>query len=234
MESIFSTVLRSGPILFPSERPAWSAPVPSADARQGGSHATTNSALFIRVLDALDYGLMLVTDNARLRFANRAALRECASMRCMRLHDGHVRPRQDHEHEPFLKALAASCKGRRSMLTFQSSESALSLAVVPVDEPATASGESATLLVFGRREVCEPLSVDFFAREHRLTPAEGVVLRGLCRGARPGEIARDAGVAVTTVRTQIGSIRLKTGAKSIGDLVRMVTVLPPIVPVLVG
>ena len=37
---------------------------------------------------------------------------------------------------------------------------------------------------------------------------------------------------MSTVRTQITSIRMKTGARSIGELVRLVTVLPPIVPVL--
>ena len=58
------------------------------------------------------------------------------------------------------------------------------------------------------------------------------MLRGLAGGLRPAQIARAAGVAMSTVRTQITSIRLKTGARSIGELVRLVTVLPPIVPVL--
>ena len=43
-----------------------------------------------------------------------------------------------------------------------------------------------------------------------------------------GETA-DASVAVSTVRTQIGSIRIKTGASSIRELVRQVAVLPPLV-----
>jgi DNA-binding CsgD family transcriptional regulator len=94
------------------------------------------------------------------------------------------------------------------------------------------STDATALVVFGRRQVCEPLSVEFYAREHRLTAAETSVLRGLADGLRPAQIAREAGVAMSTVRTQITSIRLKTGARSIGELVRLVTVLPPIVPVL--
>ena len=43
------------------------------------------------------------------------------------------------------------------------------------------------------------------------------------------EVARQQGVAVSTVRTQIGSIRAKTGAGSISELVRQVAVLPPLV-----
>jgi len=41
-------------------------------------------------------------------------------------------------------------------------------------------------------------------------------------------------VAVSTVRTQIGSIRAKTGAASISELVRQVAVLPPLVGALRG
>jgi DNA-binding CsgD family transcriptional regulator len=35
-------------------------------------------------------------------------------------------------------------------------------------------------------------------------------------------------VAISTVRTQIGNLRLKTGAQSIRALVRQVAVLPPL------
>ena len=185
--------------------------------------------LFMRVLDELDYGLMLVTDQARLRFANRVALRECTPARCMRLHDGHVLPRHEREQQGFFRALAASRLGRRSMLNLRVDDAQVCLAVVPLGETA---GMPATLLVFGRRQVCEPLTVEFFAREQHLTAAETTVLRALCDGARPAEIARQCGVAVSTVRTQVSSLRSKTGARSIGELVRMVTVLPPIVPVL--
>jgi DNA-binding CsgD family transcriptional regulator len=41
-------------------------------------------------------------------------------------------------------------------------------------------------------------------------------------------------VAVSTVRTQIGSIRAKAGAGSISELVRQVAVLPPLVGALRG
>ena len=90
------------------------------------------------------------------------------------------------------------------------------------------------LVLFNRAQMCETLSVELFARAHGLTHAESAVLTGLCRGAAPARIARDVGVAVSTVRTQVASLRQKTGAASIADLVRQVAVLPPIVPTLVG
>jgi DNA-binding CsgD family transcriptional regulator len=52
------------------------------------------------------------------------------------------------------------------------------------------------------------------------------VLKALCSGLRPSQIAKEAGVAVSTVRAHIGPVRSKTGSSSIGDLIRTVTALP--------
>ena len=201
--------------------------------RRSGQSIGTSIHVLVRALDALDHGVMLVNDKACLRFASRAALRICASTHCIRLSAGHLEAAQAHEQQHLLRALAAARTGHRSLLTFQSPEPMLSLAVVPLgDSPGAVSGEPAVLLVFGKRQVCEPLSVDFFASQHRLTMAETSVLKGLLNGLRPAQIAQDAGVAMSTVRTHISNMRLKTASKSIGELVRLVTVLPPIVSLL--
>ncbi|MFL6663156.1 MAG: helix-turn-helix transcriptional regulator [Rhizobacter sp.] len=213
------------PILLPLDIAAGFAAPRARPSEPGLGHA-----LFTRVLDELDYGVMLVGENGRVQFANRAARRDCAQAQGLRMADGHLQARHERDHDALLRALAAARTGRRSLLTFASKAQVQSLAIVPMGELPT--GEAAALLVLGRRQVCEPLTVQFFAREHRLTTAETTVLRGLAEGRRPADIARDGGVAMSTVRTQITSIRLKTGARSIGDLVRLVTVLPPIVPVL--
>ena len=59
-------------------------------------------------------------------------------------------------------------------------------------------------------------------------------LRELCPGIEPRELTQLHGVALTTVRTQIAAIRLKVGAQSIGDVLRRVAVLPPVVGALRG
>jgi len=61
-----------------------------------------------------------------------------------------------------------------------------------------------------------------------LDAAETRVLVALCQGIPPGAAAAEIGVGIATVRTQIGSIRQKTGAQSIRALVRQVAVLPPL------
>jgi DNA-binding CsgD family transcriptional regulator len=151
----------------------------------------------------------------------------------MQMRNGCVLPRDVQQQEAFLRALATWRSGRRTLLTLDSDESQVSLALVPVaDAPAALYDAPVMLLVFGKRRVCEPLSVEFYARSHRLTGAETTVLTELCNGLRPAEIAQRCGVALSTVRSQIGSIRQKTGAGSIAELVRMMIGLPPIIPAL--
>jgi DNA-binding CsgD family transcriptional regulator len=78
------------------------------------------------------------------------------------------------------------------------------------------------------------LSAHWFARSHGLTPAETRVLAALCDGLAPSVIAQAQSVAMSTVRSQIGAIRAKTGAPSIRALVRQIAVLPPLVGALRG
>ena len=56
-----------------------------------------------------------------------------------------------------------------------------------------------------------------------------IVLAALGMGVAPADIAQEQGVKLSTVRTQIGSIRAKIGVSSITDLVRRVAALPPMV-----
>ena len=192
----------------------------------------SRTGLLMRVLNELDYGLMIVSDTARVGMANRAALQECQPAQTMQIHDGCVQPREERDRAAFAKALAASRLGRRSMLTLRSLQDAVSLAVVPIGEVAESGDAFGALLAFGKRQACETLSIEFFARNHELTTAESRVLKSLCNGLKPVQIARDADVAVSTIRTHIANLRLKTSAKTIGELVRRLTMLPPIVPAL--
>ena len=84
-------------------------------------------------------------------------------------------------------------------------------------------------LLLGRSSVCEDLSLQCFAGNRGVTAAETRVLAALGRGVTPAEIAREQGVKISTVRTQISAIRQKTGTGTITALVRLVAGLPPMV-----
>jgi DNA-binding CsgD family transcriptional regulator len=178
-----------------------------------------------RMLDELDYGMLLLDTQGRVLHANHAARRACADNPVLQLLGDRLQTR-DSEHAPLLdEALDAARHGRRKLLVLGGADDPVNVAVVPLE----AEGMRATLLMMNRRQVCEPLSLQGFARCHALTLAETRLLEGLCAGIDPRALARRHGVSLATVRTQIRCIRAKTGADSIRDLLRQLSVLPPIV-----
>jgi DNA-binding CsgD family transcriptional regulator len=180
-----------------------------------------------RMLDIVDYGLLLVADDGRVAYANEVARAELAHGHPLHIEAGVLTARRAADATALRQALhGATRRSAQSLLTVgDAGGGRVGVSVVPLGEP----GElPTTLLVLGKRQACEELSRDAFARQHALTLAETRVLKGLCGGAKPAEIARSCGVKLTTVRTQIGSIRLKTGARDIGEIVQEVSRLPPL------
>jgi DNA-binding CsgD family transcriptional regulator len=183
-------------------------------------------------LDEIDYGLLIVTHPSHVVHINHIARAELESDHPLQVVGQDLRTRLPADDGPVRDALAdAAQRDRRCMLTIGSAGSRVSIAVVPL--PATDDNEKGvTLLMFSKRRVCEELSVDAFARCHGLTAAETQVLKALCAGTTPNDAARRQGVRLSTVRTQIGSIRAKTGATSIRALVQQVARLPPLISAL--
>ncbi|MCY7306724.1 MAG: hypothetical protein LH632_11355 [Rhodoferax sp.] len=130
--------------------------------------------------------------------------------------------------------------GLRGILNLGLGARITSVAVVPLSAPAAPDtnqqrqDRQATaqrcyaLLVFAKEQVCDHSSMAIFSRECGLTHAESQVLAKVCRGLRPIEIASHHGVQISTVRTQLRSIRVKTSSETIGAVVQQVSALPPI------
>jgi DNA-binding CsgD family transcriptional regulator len=186
------------------------------------------AAWLVPMLDEIDYGMLLVGDDAQVNFQNHAARQELDEHHPLQLRGRTLVAQRPQDVAPLYDALAAAQRGLRRLLTLGEGMYRVSLSVVPVRE-VIGQGAAFTLLLLGKRQVCEKLSVQGFARSVKLTAAETRVLEQLCDGVSPTQIAALAGVQVCTVRTQIGSIRAKTGAASIRDLVQQVAVLPPLV-----
>lgn len=205
---------------------------PARDAANDSAEASALGQCLSRVLDEIDYGMLLVTDTAQITLHNHAARLELDGDHPLQLRDQTLSTRRPEDMNALMEALGAAQRGLRRLLTLGEGEQRVSISVVPLPDALSAlRGGSGyvTLLMLGKRQVCAALSVQGFARSHHMTPAETRVLEALCQGMKPNEIAKLGNVAVSTVRTQIGSIRVKTGAASIRDLVRQVAVLPPLV-----
>lgn len=214
---------------------ATSAPRPRGYAGPERRNAPARSPHWLAAtLDEIDYGMLLLADEAKAIHVNHVARAELDAEHPLQLLGGELHARHRHDAQALAEALqAASRRGLRKLLTFGTGAQRVSLSVVPLPSPFE-PGWPVTLVLLGKRQVCAGLSVQGFATSHGLTGAETRVLAALCHGTPPTEVAAQLGVRIATVRTQIGSIRLKTGTDSIRDLVRRVAVLPPLMGALRG
>ena len=191
---------------------------------------------FAFLLDQIDYGMLVLAGDHSVRYANHAAREALAGEHPLSLHGDELRARVNVEAGALRKALESARRGLRSLLVFGSGGRSVGVAVVPLQGAlARRSGgasEPEMLLVLGKSAVGGDMAVGWYARLHGLTAAETAVLNQLCSGALPTEIARRQGVALSTIRTQIGSIRAKTGARTIAAVQRKVAALPPMVSAL--
>lgn len=183
-------------------------------------------AMLKSALDEVDYGVLLLGTGARVLHLNRRAGQLLADTELpLQVCDGRLRARRNVDAAILLDALAASGRGLRRLLALGDDQHRQLAVLVPV-----APGVSELLL--GRTNMCEQLSVHGYARALGLTDAESRVLGELGQGMTPAQIAERQGVKISTVRTQIGAIRVKACAGSIRELQRQVASLPPMLNVL--
>lgn len=206
---------------------AWMPPMPGSLLPRPAPEAP----MLMRVLDEIDYGVMLVDASGALRYANQIARREVLRGGPLRLSQGQVGAASAHDQAVLATALADAQRGRRRLFALGQNGGALPVAVVPMAAD-DGEGEALAMLVLGKRPDNDTLSIDFYARSHGLTGAELTVLKRMAGGLKPKEVAREQGVAISTVRSHICSIRNKTQTGSIRDLLNRVAALPPITPLI--
>ncbi|MEO3715485.1 helix-turn-helix transcriptional regulator [Roseateles flavus] len=182
------------------------------------------------VLEELDYGVLLVSGSGQLLYTNHAARRTLDARFPLQVQGGQLRTRLDTDNGPLFEALGkAETEGRRCLLRLGEGSERTNVVVVPLNRNVE---QAAVLLVLERLQLCADLAAQWFALRYGLTPTETEVLKLLSEGARPNKVAEEQGVAISTVRTQIQSIRAKSGAQSIGELLRQLAVLPPLMSAL--
>lgn len=181
-----------------------------------------------RALDVIDYGVLLVHDDSQVVHVNQVARQELDDHHPLQIMGGCLRVRRPQDVAPLHAAIACACgKGLQRMLSLGDAPlDQTTLSIIPIPQLG-GPGRTGAVLVFAKRQHCTDLTAEAFARHHQLTQAELRVLKQLCLGRRPADIAKAQGVALCTVRTQIGSLREKTRAPSISDLVSQVGRLPP-------
>ena len=200
-------------------------------SRQGNETSAIRASMLLRLLDEIDYGMTLVTLEGTLLFANRQAAQELESGGPLELVQGELRAIDASDHELLRIAIANAGRARRALVTVGEDEQLLPVAIQPLraDSGQLDEGdEFFALLTFGKRPEADTLRISLFARLQNITAAEARVLESLCDGINPKDIAAQQGVALSTVRSHISSMRVKTQCANIRELVSRVASLPPI------
>ena len=223
---------------------------------RGARPADPPEAELLRLaLNQVDYGMVVLdADSAMVQFANvpgHAALDDGPdgagrhrSSTGLCLVQGRVATVRPGHHEQLRTTLARTRAGLRGLLSLGADAQSSAVAVLPLphtrkDTDHMRNGVPQTtphyaLLVFAKQQLCDDSTVALFARERGLTGAEAQVLAQVCKGLRPAQIAIRHGVRISTVRTQLRSIRMKTHCQTIRELVQKVSVLPPMARHLTG
>lgn len=209
----------------------------------------SESEILHKVLHQVDYGLVVVeVEKATLQTAN-ACGHEALSVsptetqghHGLCLFNGRVTTHHTSDMETLERTLQRTRAGLRGLLSLGPGGKGMPVAVIPLS-PAQLSLEAVTrkdyraselapcyaLLVFAKQHLCDDSTIALYARERGLTGAEGQVLAQICKGMRPSQIATQHGVQISTIRTQLRSIRMKTSCDTIRELVQQVSTLPPI------
>lgn len=196
------------------------------------NHAADDAALRAKphplpqqIVDQIDCGLIVCRADGHVLHANRAAQRELDSARVLTLRDGALCCQGPSAPELASAIQSAAERGMRRLVHLRCDQP-LMLVLTPLDTPPDAS--PLALVMIGRRTLCTPLGLELLALQHRLTWAEQRVLRAIVGGLAVREIAADNGVAVSTIRTQVQSVRDKLGAGNIDGLLVIAACIPPV------
>lgn len=181
-------------------------------------------------LEALSYGVLLVTENANVAFANSVGIQQCRDTPALAISDGRLLCCSACDHAKLLKALGDSRRNIRSMIRVcQNGTEPVLLATTPMHLDAVgAQRDIVAMITLGRRQAHNRLGLQFFSQMHALTSAEARVLETVCDGGNSSAVAAHLGVKVSTVRAHIRSILQKTFTHSVREIVTLISAIPPI------
>ncbi|WP_326534030.1 helix-turn-helix transcriptional regulator [Pseudorhodoferax sp.] len=187
------------------------------------------TAMLRCIIEHVDYGLALISiASRRLRLANSPALLamsgDSGHSSGLAIVAGEICALTPQGERALERSLTLARTGVRDLLNVNKTGTRTTVAVVPLAGP---EDDGHALLIFAKPRLCDATTLALFARSCDLTAAESNVLAAVCEGKRPHEVASQHGVQVSTVRSQLLSIRQKTRSGSIRELVQTVSLLPP-------
>lgn len=184
----------------------------------------------VRIVHALDLGLLLVDAEARRLFANQSARRSLASGQSLVLEGDLVMPAARARRAGWKRMLARLQPGEGALfdLLDEAEGGPPRHAALSAMGPLTGDESGRAVLAIGiaPSPAAQEGRIDAYASHYRLTRAEARVLAHLTDDHDPGQIACSLGISVSTVRTHLKHILQKTGASSMRQLATRVLRMP--------
>jgi len=188
--------------------------------------------MLARAFDMLDCALLIVTDEGKVEYRNRLAtalLRD--GLGGLRLVGGVLTATPGKTRDTLAEVIRLACTGLQAggvCLTQPGvpPERWLRIAVAPVyfGGPARNATRAAVWIVNTGPPALP--SEDLLGALFGLTRAEARLARGVLTGSTAAEYARQVGVRMATVRTQLHSIFVKTGVTRQAELVALLSRVP--------
>jgi DNA-binding CsgD family transcriptional regulator len=202
-----------------------------------GDHASIRSQLatFTGHLDRYPHAFFITDSQSRLLYANAAAREVTAFRDGLAIEAGRILLMNSKQDTAFRETISEISRGhglplRRWEVERPSKKAPYRLLVMNVPNsgalPLGISQPAATILVVDSESGPEPDPV--ILRElFSLTPAEARITGRLVLGRSVEEIARETGVSVQTVRSQVRSVLCKTATTRQGELISLVLRMAP-------
>ena len=179
------------------------------------------------LFDEISHGVLVISPQRQVLYNNRAARDEMARYGVLSVRHDALQTLSLMDGKLLQAALSKANGGVRSLVKLSGSGVTLTLSAVPLKHRPGVNCEQIALF-FERRDICDSGMFVFFARSHRLTRTEEQVLNLLCRSMSTPDIALELDVAVSTVRTHVRSLCIKTDARGARELINRVATLPPV------
>lgn len=182
----------------------------------------------VLILEEISHGVLLLDAMGALIYANPLGRQELRQALAVTLSGGRLVTTVTFQEHRLARALKEARAGLRSMVQLGQGSDARMLAFVPLASHSDSGIVKQVLVLCGRTGWADSVAVLLFAKATGLTHCERDVLSSLCDGLDAQDIADRRSVKLSTVRTQILSLRQKVGARNLQDLISKVSSLPPL------
>jgi DNA-binding CsgD family transcriptional regulator len=179
-------------------------------------------------LNCLSVGVLLLTSDATIEFANRAAEQLLQRGEGIRARGGRLVAVAHMERAQLAGVITQTARGETQALRVDRGTGRRPLHVLAAplppqletgDEPAT--GESAIMAVVIDPEAATAPSSEMLQALYRFTNAEACLARRLAMGDRLEDYAQHKGISINTARTHLKAVFAKTDTDRQADLIRL-------------